>query len=126
MNRDSIVISEGSHLHQMLANVLEVANRELLRSLGKDFIREETFGELQRFQRIAQGFAALVEGGLHHHLEHCFIAVEVFVGIPSQPDDRRLHLGRRIEGVFVHGKQVIDIEECLEQDTQYPIHFFPW
>ena len=76
MNRDSIVISKGSHLHQMLANVLEVANRELLRSLGEDLIRKETFGELQRFQRIAQGLAALAEGSLDDGTEQFFVTAQ--------------------------------------------------
>ena len=78
-------------------------------------------GSEQLAQTDTQHLAPLVEHCFHHSLEQCFVAVEVGGGIACHADNGTLHLGRRIEHVFIYGEQVFHIIPRLNKHTQYAI-----
>jgi hypothetical protein len=68
-------------------------------------------------QGIAHGLPALIESLLHDAYEELLIATQVGNVVATHLDDRRLHLRRRVEHVFMYGEEIVDVVPRLHQHT---------
>ncbi len=101
-------ICEGHELlHGELfrAEVEEGIGEEGLHLVAHALALQRQLGE-ERTEVVAQGLAALVEGGLHDTLEQGFVAAKGLRSVARQADDGRADLGGRIEHVGLNGEQV--------------------
>ncbi len=92
-------------------------------------VEERMFGtaEIAEYgaQGVAQHFAALAERGLHNAHEQSLVACQMCGLVAAQPDDGTLDLRWRIENLFRHGKQIVDVVPSLQKYAQNAVFARP-
>ena len=75
------------------------------------------------FERAAEHFSALAEGGFDHGFEQAFVAAEVGDLVSHHANNARFHLRRRIEHIFVDSEKIFDVVPRLQEHREYAIGF---
>jgi len=104
-------------LPNQICQIDKFLHRQLLRAFVEDFVVDNFWTE-HRAQRVTHGLAALVEGLLDDAHKQFLVAAQVGDGIAPHLDDRRFHLGRRVEDILMHREQVVDVVPSLHQYAQ--------
>ena len=100
----------------------------MLGALALKRLRDARGVEAAAFDAVAQGFSALVEGRLDdpHEVRVADAMGEGGDVVAHESDDAALDLGRWVEGVLVHGEQVVDVVVRLQQHAQDAVGLGAW
>lgn len=99
----------------------KVGNRELLGALGEEGMLLAAEVAKDRFERVANHLAALVERRLDNLDKELLVAVEALDTITLEAYNGTLDLGGWVEDLLTDGKEVLYIVPRLKQYAKYAI-----
>ena len=89
---------------------------ELLGAFGEERVFESRVVLREHaFERAAEHFSALSEGGFDHGFEQAFVAAEVGDLVSHHANNARFYLRRRIEHIFVDSEKIFDVVSRLKE-----------
>ena len=106
--------ASSTRLVRSMKSCTESCSGRLLKigsALSDSFLQNRRYG-------VAERLAALVECRLDNLLEQLLVASQLLGFVAGHADDGALHLGRRIEHMFVYGEQVFHAVPGLNQYAQ--------